>query len=740
MSLLIDVFAPLMAAMILGSLPERVLERRWVLLLLALVPLGVFIDVSLITWGDLPLMFFESPRIFGQYISFKPQPLGLFFAQLAAALAFFVFLFSTDIKQQKFWVWMNVFLSAILGLFLADNLLCLFVFWELASLASFFLISTGANTDQASSKASRVFLVMAVGSLMLLVGILLLGQVTGSLDVAALLSSESVQAMGRSDLSPWIVALIVMGAASKSALFPFSFWLNEAMVAQSPVSALLHSATLVKAGLYVLILVAPTLSIEPLWGQLLLALAIATALYSLVQSLMSSKSKEVLASSTVASMAVVVFLISRGDQGSLSAALAFILAHGFYKCALFLGAGLWSKVAGVDDLRKPASLLSRMPLASTAIVLSLLSMVGLPFLWGADSKELFFASIVGAPTWAFALGTTMLIVAAGPALRLVRPMLAAPQKAPSKKASFLAEFSLVMLALTPLFLSIYSKWSKALIGPAVQMISKAPFSFAIQDPAGALNKWIWTTLITAASFAFLFASAQRKGLATYLANAWDSLLKAFVKLGGLLWNHIVGLSLNRQMSILLMGVMACVVTVWPWSLKTKIGPELPLNFAATTVLLMGCVGAFLLFFAQSKKQKLMAVVFLGLIQSALYLIFAAPDVAMAQIVVELLLLFLLASLMHAFKEPLKKLRHQRSHVAMAVIFGSGLGFLALVAIHSRVAQPISLYYTKNSLDLANAANVVNAIIADFRGLDTLGEITVLVIAALALWQPRVSAK
>lgn len=336
----------------------------------------------------------------GIRLAFRLDGLSLLFALLVTGIGALVLVYGGgylkgDPRLPRFYSAMLFFMAAMLGLVLADDAIALFVFWELTSVSSYLLIGFDHEKAEARRAALQALFVTGAGGLALLAGLLLLGRVAGTLQLSAL-GAQAAAIQAHALYLPALL-LILLGAFTKSAQFPFHFWLPGAMAAPSPVSAYLHSATMVKAGIYLLARLNPALGGSDAWHTIVILTGTATLVIGAVLAYGQTDLKRLLAFTTVSALGVLTVLVGISTELSARAAMVFLLVHALYKAALFLGVGAIDHEAGTRDVRHLGGLARAMPLTAFAVVASALSMAGLPPLFGFVAKELFYEAKLEAP-------------------------------------------------------------------------------------------------------------------------------------------------------------------------------------------------------------------------------------------------------------------------------------------------------------------------------------------------------
>ena len=333
-------------------------------------------------------------------LSFLVDGLSLLFTLLITGVGALVFVYSKSYmnessRSSRFYLHMLIFMGSMIGLVLSSNLISLFVFWELTSISSYMLIGLYHEREKARSAALQALLITAGGGLALLAGILIIGQVTGSYEFTEILTKSDL--IKSHQLYLTVLLLVLAGAFTKSAQFPFHFWLPGAMEAPTPVSAYLHSATMVTAGVYLLARLSPVLGQTEQWYYIVTSVGAITMIVGAVVALMESDLKRILAYSTVSALGTLVLLIGLDTTLSVKAAMVFLLVHSLYKGALFLISGSVSKETGTRDTKDLGGIYKAMPFTAAAALLAALSMAGLPPLLGFISKELMYEAKLQAP-------------------------------------------------------------------------------------------------------------------------------------------------------------------------------------------------------------------------------------------------------------------------------------------------------------------------------------------------------
>ena len=688
----------------------------------------------------------------GIQLAFRLDGLSLLFALLVTGIGALVLIYGAgylggDPRLPRFYAALLFFMAAMLGLVLADDAIALFVFWELTSVSSYLLIGFDHEKEYARKAALQALFVTGAGGLALLAGLILLGQIAGTRQLSAL-AAQAPALQAHAWYLPALL-LILLGAFTKSAQFPFHFWLPGAMAAPSPVSAYLHSATMVKAGIYVLARLNPALGGTDAWHYLVILAGTATLVTGAVLAYGQTDLKRLLAFTTVSALGTLTLLVGISTEASARAAMAFLLVHALYKAALFLSVGTIDHEAGTRDVRQLGGLMRAMPLTGIAVVASALSMAGLPPFFGFIAKELFYEAKQEAPrvgdllTTASFVGSAFVAAAAG--LLGWRPFFSRGRTPPKSAHEgppalwlgpvLLATLS-VVLGLLPETLAV------PLIQPAASAMRGEHTTFELSPWAGLSPAFVQSLLMLAlgAGFYAVHDRALRVLEPFRWLPAWgpsrlyNGVMAAIVAVAHaqtrLLQNGVLGWYLLVTIgTTVALGAYAFFRNVQEISFST--GPITAVDVTVALAIVAGAVGVI------RARTLLVAVAALGAIgfgMAVVFLLFGGPDLALTQFAIETLslLLFLLV-LRRLPRLRLVSTRAERLRDALVAAAG-GLFVTLLVLAASGTPQPTRLrdFFGSASLTLANGRNVVNVILVDFRAFDTLGEITVLAVAALGV--------
>jgi multicomponent K+:H+ antiporter subunit A len=695
------------------------------------------------------------PQI-GLTLSFRLDGLGLLFALLILAIGLLIVVYARYYLPEqdslaRFYALLMLFTGAMLGVVFSENLLLLFVFWELTSVSSFLLVGYNHRAVEAREGARIALAVTGGGGLALLAGILMLGHVAGSFELSAVLASAP--AVAASPLYAPLLVLILIGAFTKSAQVPFHFWLPGAMAAPTPVSAYLHSATLVKAGLFLLARLYPVLSGSDLWFFTLVAVGLATFVFGAYQAIFRHDLKGLLAYSTVSHLGLIVLLLGLSTPLGAVAALFHVINHATFKASLFMAAGIIDHETGTRDMRRINGLWKYMPYTGALAMVAAAAMAGVPLANGFLSKEMFFGEALalergGGLKWILPLAAVAGgVFSVAYSLRFIHDVffngeprnLPRTPHEPARWMRIPAEVLVVVCVLVGVFPALSVQPLLAVSAAALLNRPAPEFSLALWHGASAALAMSSAALGGGVLLYFLVqygldlhGHVQNRHSAKRL---FDRALLAVAALGE---RTLRVAHHGARASALVLIVAACVLGVFPF-LRAS-GASGPLSTTAPDAMAL-CVFALMtvaaLGTAFAHRARLTALVVLsvaGLSVALAFAYFSAPDLALTQIAVEvvsiLLLLLALNYLPQVSPSEGSATRALRDF-GLGLLAGGGAGWLTW-AMLTRPFAPISDFFLRHSVPEGGGANVVNVILVDFRGFDTYGEISVIVIAALAV--------
>ena len=695
------------------------------------------------------------PQI-GLSFAFFLDGLGLFFAALILGMGLLIILYARFYLSAKdpmglFYAYLLLFQGAMVGIVLSDNVLLLLVFWELTSLTSFLLIGYWRELPESRQGARIALIVTGGGGLMLIAGMLLLGQIAGSYQLSEIL--QRGDAIRSSPLFLPMLLLILGGAFTKSAQFPFHFWLPHAMAAPTPVSAYLHSATMVKAGIFLMARLWPVLAPADAWFLIVAPVGLITMLIGAWIALFRDDLKALLAFSTISHLGLTTMLLGLGTPLAAMAAVLHILNHATFKAALFMSAGIVDHETGTRDIRRLGGLLTLMPITATLSLIAAASMAGVPFLNGFLSKEMMLEetshTVYAGWPWLFpVLATLAALLSTAYSVRLAvsvflgRPRRDYPHRPHDPPAGMWLPVAILIVPVIAIGLL------PALIaGPIVERTALAVVGGPLPDYTLAIwhgvTPALFMSIVALAGGAILFAlypAADRIRLAFPRPDAkriYDATISALVAGARVLIDAAHNGSLPRYVGITLVTIVTVGALGFmdaPHGAGTRMENPATLS-AISSWIALAAVCLTLLFRHHDRLLALVLTSAVGLIVSLVFLQFSAPDLALTQISVDVVTTILLLLALNLLpktspRETDTACRLGRGGLAASV--GLGVGALAYATM-TRDFQTISDYHLAEAKPGGGGTNVVNVILVDFRGFDTFGEIIVLGIAAVSIF-------
>ncbi len=726
----------------------------------SILPLSLFIYfcsfLGPISSGEIVSQFHPWVPSFGLNLSFTLDGLSLLFALLITGIGFLVFVYAaTYLKEHqyidRFYGYLGIFMGAMLGLVLSDNLLSLFLFWELTSISSFFLIGFNNTSSESRKSAVLALTITGTGGFLFLAGAVLLGWVSGTFSMTEMLTMR--EALHGSDFYLLIIFLLMGAAFTKSAQFPFHFWLPGAMKAPTPVSAYLHSATMVKAGIYLLLRFTPILGNHEVWNTTLIIVGGITMFYTAFHTLFRTDLKSILAYSTVAVLGLLVFLTGLGTQYALTAAAVYIVVHALYKAALFLSTGIIDHQTGTRDVTRLSGLRKVMMPVAVAGVLAAISSAGIPPTIGFLGKDLVYEATLGMGDAAIyltilVLFTNVLILYAG-FVAGIRPF---SGKLPDnlqkiKMPGPLLWVPPVLLAVLGLLLGIFPALLDApIVRPVVEAVGGDGAAVQLKLWHGFNTVLALSGLTLGLGFLLYFIIKPSQGKVTAMGrleaispkNIALNFGNSFTRFSSA-WTGVFqnGFLRNYVVTIVLFLVILVGYSLFSGSEGIVIDWRSLSKLTFYEIAIMSLMFMAVLFIVAS-RSRLNAVVGMGVLGYAiclLFVIYSAPDLAMTQFSIDTLtviLFVLVLARLPKYLEPSNHARKLRDGV-ISGSFGLLLALIALEVLQEPVNKEISEFYAENAYVLAQGKNVVNVILVDFRGADTWIEITVLTAAALGVF-------
>jgi len=693
------------------------------------------------------------------------------FAVLITGIGFLVVVYaryyiSEEDPVPRFFSFLLAFMGAMLGIVISGNVILLSVFWELTSIFSFLLISYWHNTAAARDGARMALTITGIGGFCLLIGLLLIGNIVGSYDLDKILASGDV-IRGHALYVPALV-FILLGALTKSAQFPFHFWLPNAMAAPTPVSAFLHSATMVKAGVFLLARFWPALAGTYEWFWIVGAAGIITLLLGAYFAMFQQDLKGLLAYSTISHLGLITTLLSLGSPLATVAAIFHMVNHATFKASLFMAAGIIDHETGTRDLRRLSGLFRYMPITATLAMVASAAMAGVPLLNGFLSKEMFFAEAV--ETHADSILDRILPYVATLAgafsvaysLRFIHQVFFGPsptnlpKETPHEPPRWM-RFPIELLVVICLIVGVAPAMS---IGPFLHTAVSSVLG--AQTPEYSLAVWHGFNVPLMMSItALLGGAALYWVLRDYLARCDDGppvfrrlrgqriferiLVEVSWRWARMAEQRIGTRNLQPQMRwVVATGFLAGLLPLYLSGFETRPFAFTGVDKAFAAIWMLGVCLAFGTAWL-AKYHRLAALVMLGgvgLIVCTTFVWLSAPDLAITQLLVEIVTTVLILLGLRWLPKRSEgiddtitlRARFRRFRdLALAVACGIGMTFISYAVMTMPVPDAIANYFLENAYSEGGGRNVVNVILVDFRGFDTLGEITVLGVVALTVY-------
>ncbi len=696
-------------------------------------------------------------------LNFLIDGLNLLFALIISGIGFVVYLYASAYlaKSEKivpFYIYISIFMASMLGVVTCDNTLALFVFWELTSISSFLLIGFNHEQERSRYAALQSLLVTAGGGLALLASVIMLGQITGTYEISQM--SDSHSNIISNLLYPSILILFLIGTFTKSAQFPFHFWLPNAMEAPTPVSAYLHSATMVKAGVFLMIKFLPILGGTDLWMWLLGGFGGWTMLMASSMALKQTDLKRLLAYSTVSVLGTLTMLIGLGGEKAVSAMIVYLFAHSLYKGALFLTAGIIDHETGTRDIRNIGELRKYLPITTIIGVLAALSGMGIiPFI-GFIGKEMLYEATLQSGVYSPLFITITVISAinifAVMAYSGILPFFG-EFKSPSEhvaEAPFQMTSGPVALALLGLVFGVFaSSTVDGITNKSLQSI----FPLASHHLAlfHGFNLPLLLSLLTIAIGLVLIA--KRKPLVSFIEKIripeyfFPSKWYDYIFNGTLDFAEIQTKFLqNGHLRYYIFTILALFILLVGGSFFGFNTSESILNSIAISIerslngidiydismLITVLIASVFALLSQGRLSAIASMGIVGALISLIYIIYGAPDLAMTQLSIETLSVILFVLVLYKLPRFFihSKLKTRIRDLVIALAFGSLFSMIIIfVSAYGKYDNGLSEYFAQTSYLIGHGKNIVNVILVDFRGFDTMGEITVLSIAAVGVY-------
>lgn len=702
----------------------------------------------------------------GLNLVFRLNGLSWLFAVMITGIGFLVVLYARyymkpDEPVARFFALFLGFMGAMLGIVLSGNLVQLVLFWELTSVFSFLLIGYWHASSNARDGARMALIITGTGGLALFLGMLVIGHIVGSYDVDIVLGSGEM--IRNHPLYLVALLLVLVGAFTKSAQFPFQFWLPRAMAAPTPVSAYLHSATMVKAGVYVLLLLSPVMSGTAPWIWIVTYTGLATLLIGAYSAIFQRDLKGLLAYSTISHLGLIVTLIGMSSPLALVAAIFHVANHATFKASLFMAAGIIDHETGTREFKKLNGLFPYMPFTGTLAIVAAAAMAGVPLLNGFLSKEMFFAETAIKNSNVFVdislpLGAVIAsLFAVTYSIRFIHDVFFGPppnlDRVPHEPPALMRRPIEILVLICLLVGVIPGLTIGPYLGSAVRSVLGAETPYYSLSVWHGLNVPLIMSFVALAGGALLYflihrhlENADGPPLVRHLVG--PRIFERIMLLLSVKWakaaERLLGTRRLQPQLALLVGVAFLAGAVPLLLNPVGLAPfQTPLDPPLVIVWLLGNICAVGAAF-QAKYHRLMALMLMGgagLATAITFAWFSAPDLALTQVLVEVVTTILILLGLRwlpkrteiiaseALTPRRGNIRRARDFISAAAV-GLGMAFFSYAILTSEAPDSIAKFFLQNAYELGGGHNVVNVILVDFRGFDTLGEITVLGIVAL----------
>ena len=753
----IALFAPFLAALLAPLLVGKLGSRSaW---LLALIPALVFVHflgfLPEVAAGEVVTGGYVWVPSFNLSFSWFIDGLSLTFALLITGIGALIVLYAGGYmaghpQQGRFLAFLFLFMGAMLGVVVSDSLMMLFVYWELTSITSFLLIGFDHEREASRRAALQALVVTGGGGLALLAGLIFIWNMSGTTQLSLLVHGGDVLRQ-----SPFYFAallLVLGGAFTKSAQFPFHFWLPNAMEAPTPVSAYLHSATMVKAGVYLLMRLNPVLGDTAAWQILLPFFGGLTMLIGALMAIRQTDLKLMLAYTTVSSLGLLVMLIGFGSEHALEAAVLYLVAHSLFKGALFMVAGIIDHETGTRDVPQLGGLRKAMPITFAAAIAAALSMAGLPPFFGFLAKEeIYHALAHGNPRAILFTGVAIIGNALMLAIALavgLKPFVGMAPRMPktAHEAPLLLWLAPAVLALSGLLAAVFStQFHAAVSSPMATAIADEPrlVEISLVPHIGVpLALSLFTVGVGIMVFTMLGAARTLmdrtlQAIGPGPDKGFDVLISALVRISFVLTRVLQPGRLEFYVTATF--VMIAVALLVPLFVYDEL-PAMPVwphhaQIHEVTFIAIAVIGLVAVLLASSRLTAIIALGIQGFAVAVLFLLFGAPDLSFTQFMVETLSVVILTLVMTRLRLSPSDHRGFGQKLldgTIAIACGSGFALMLLKSTEQPFDNSLTAFFNAYSKVIAHGNNVVNVIIVDFRGTDTLGEIAVVMITALAV--------
>ncbi len=782
------IFIPIIAAVLLPLLFKKVraIHTGWFVLLVPLALLGYYLPfVKQTADGGVAVSTFDWIPSLDISFTSHLDGLSVLFSILITGIGSLVVLYSifyldkTKEQLHNFYIYLLMFMTAMLGVVQSDHVITLYLFWELTSISSFLLIGYWFNRDKSRFGALKSMVITVAGGLMMLGGFVLLSLMGGSFSIRELIA----QAPEIATHEHFVLALvlILLGAFTKSAQFPFYIWLPDAMEAPTPVSAYLHSATMVKAGIYLVARLTPIFALSEVWVWLVAGIGLLTLFWGSLFASKQTDLKGILAFSTVSQLGLIMSLLGVAamafhveDAASTIfkyagfAAIFHLINHATFKGSLFMVAGIVDHETGTRDIRKLGGLMSLMPISFTVALIGSFSMAGLPPFNGFLSKEMFLTAMLSVkefglfnfetfgvlfPIIAWVASVFTFVYSFYFVFRTFTGKLQAEKlpKKPHEAPIGMLVSPVILASLVVVIFFIPNLVGDLFVKPAVAAIQ--PFLYTSPDQVDiTVHAWhdfnteFWMTVGIVAVGLLLFVLLPKWQKIYRVIPGWLSLNRLY----DFAMNTVLDTMMERFSSLYMTGsirkyltyMFAAIFSIVIGTLFIKDAFAMsfenvsPIKVYDVILIIVLVIGTLTTLFAKSRITSIIGLGAVGYTVALFFVIFNAPDLALTQLVIETIsvALFLMA-FYHLPKlgRVEERMRFQVGRAIIAVGVGAMVTLLALSSHSQKLVESISDYYKETVYSLAGGGNIVNVILVDYRGFDTLFEITVLGIAGMGIY-------
>ncbi|MFP7674122.1 putative monovalent cation/H+ antiporter subunit A [Marivita sp. S0852] len=687
----------------------------------------------------------------GIEFAFLVDGLSLTFSLLISGIGTLVLLYSNTYlaghpQYARFALFLTAFMVSMLGLVLADDLILLFVFWELTTFTSYMLIGFSHEGEKSRRNALQALFVTGAGGLAFLAGLIMLAAITGTSSISEIITMKD--ALKAHALYLPILILLLAGTFTKSAQVPFHFWLPNAMAAPTPVSAFLHSATMVKAGVYVMARMHPAMSGTDVWLWTLTIFGAITAVFASFLSLRQTDLKQALAYTTLMALGTLTLFLGQESGYAMTAFATFLIVHSLYKASLFLIVGCIDKATGTRETDQLGGLSRVMPITTIAAAIAAMSMAGFPPFLGFIGKELKYAGAIAVASepilvaGAVLLANALMLAVAGvvafrPFWRGSVPAGQSPKEAPWQMLA-----GPVILASFGALFGIYPDLLQtALINPMVLSLTGEI------EEAKELTLWAGVNIPLVLSIATFVLGlviyavhVQIRSALIRVFNAipnldrgWDQFLAGLKSFAAWQTRLVQNGKLSSYIYATFLTIAAGILLTFGYTGLPSIAVDLSdVEWKHTSIALLIAAGAMLTLFTNSRIAAIAALGVVGIGIALVFIVFSAPDVAITQLLVETLIVVLVAVVMLRLPS-LPKIKFRLSHALLSGAVGAAVSLILIAVVSTPLDLRLTEYFEATSWPEAYGRNIVNVILVDFRALDTFGEIAVVVIAALSAY-------